>query len=232
MSSNQTPTPTTAASADLAAAIARVRGGYDAGPLLEFARSILSADEKGHSLDWGTVLVDAATRAIARASRPSADILALCTAAEQSAKLRGELASWRRTAERVEEELAIAKEHLRASRAASAAFESDCDARERERDEARESVEALERGFSDLNDGCVALEREHAALKAECERLRGAMRRISDANPGASLHCDTAKERSAFDYGYRSACQRLVDTIAAEEIKASTEAQLRAGREG
>jgi DNA-binding IclR family transcriptional regulator len=47
-------------------------------------------------------------------------------------------------------------ERLRAEEA-----EGQLSAALRERDEARESVEALERGFSDLNDGCVALPVHH-----------------------------------------------------------------------
>lgn len=158
-----------------------------------------------------------------RSAEEIADLEAICTAADQSAKLREELAQM--SGQQTPMSLAEYEGSLDY-------YQQGCERLKRERDAARAEYAENAAHIEKLTELCSEVNEENAALKAECERLRGAMRRISDANPGASLHCDTAKERSAFDYGYRSACQRLVDTIAAEEIKAPTEAQLRAGREG
>lgn len=47
------------------------------------------------------------------------------------------------------------------------------------------------------------------------ERVEMAVSGTRDASPAAAAHCDSIKERTAFDYGYRVACHRMDDAIRA-----------------
>ncbi len=69
-------------------------------------------------------------------------------------------------------------------------------------------------GFDSEKDAERVLRAAFAEVRrATRGEIEAALKSVADASPAAAAHCDTIKERTAFDYGYRVACHRLTDAL-------------------